>query len=31
VAEFLRISVQFVPMQEAQLFEHWDDPGLSWP
>lgn len=31
VAEFLRIPVKFMAMDEAQLFERWDDPEVSGP
>jgi asparagine synthase (glutamine-hydrolysing) len=31
VGEFLGIPVQFVAMDEAQLFERWDETGLSLP
>jgi len=31
VGEFLRIPVKFLAMDQAQLFERYDDPELSWP
>lgn len=31
VGDFLRIPVKFMAMDEAQLFDRWDDPGLHWP
>lgn len=31
VGEFLRIPIKFIASDQAQLFEGWDDPGLSWP
>lgn len=29
--EFLRIPVKFLELDEVQIFERWDDPGLSTP
>jgi asparagine synthase (glutamine-hydrolysing) len=31
VGEFLRIPVNFMAMDQAQLFERYNDPELSWP
>lgn len=31
VGEFLRIPIKFLPMQQAELFDGWDNPELSWP
>lgn len=31
VGAFLRMPVQFIAMDEAQPFERWDDPELSYP
>jgi len=31
VGRFLRIPVKVVAMDDAQLFEHWDDSRSSWP
>ena len=31
VGEFLHVPVKFMAMDEAQLFERWDDPEVSWP
>lgn len=30
-AEFLRIPMKFIVMDEVELFERWDDPRSSWP
>jgi asparagine synthase (glutamine-hydrolysing) len=29
--EFLRIPIKFIVLDEAQIFERWDDPEISWP
>ena len=31
VGDFLRIPVKFMPMDQAQLFERWDDPRVIGP
>ena len=31
VAEFLRIPIRCVPMDEVQLFDRWADPEVAWP
>jgi asparagine synthase (glutamine-hydrolysing) len=31
VGDFLRVPIKFMALDEAQLFEGWDDPTLSWP
>lgn len=31
VGEFLSVPVKFFPMDDARLFEGWDDSELSWP
>jgi asparagine synthase (glutamine-hydrolysing) len=31
VGEFLRIPIKFMAMNQARLFERYDDPHLSWP
>jgi asparagine synthase (glutamine-hydrolysing) len=31
VGEFLEIPVEFIPLDQAQLFERYDDPKLVWP
>jgi asparagine synthase (glutamine-hydrolysing) len=31
VGAFLRIPIKFLPMGQAELFDGWDDPELSWP
>ena len=31
VAEFLRIPIRCVPMDELQLFDRWADPEVTWP
>lgn len=31
VAKFLSISSKFIPLDHTQIFEHWDDPQLTWP
>ncbi len=30
-ANFLNIPIQFIPMDNVQPFEHWDDPDLNMP
>ena len=31
VAEFLRIPIRCVPMDELKLFDRWADPEVTWP
>lgn len=31
VADFLRVPVKFIPLDNAQLFERWDDPEVIGP
>ena len=31
VAEFLRIPIRCLPLDEVELFERWDDREIAWP
>lgn len=31
VADFLRIPIQCIALDQTELFERWDDPELDWP
>jgi asparagine synthase (glutamine-hydrolysing) len=31
VADFLKIPIRFIPVDELKSFERWDDPEMHWP